>query len=173
MDIAAFLKAPPELPEDTVPMCLRRTLGRAWELADAEYQGLQGRYDKDVETKSATQGDGAAVRKAKRAADDARRKVEEASSDFIVRALPSPEYKTLKAKYPPRDGNVIDRQQGWNFDEFPVELLKQCLAVPQLDAAQFDALLERITDAQLMRLMSAAVNLNEGEAGAGWVPSFR
>jgi len=170
-DLDAFLAAEPDLPERRVPMCLKPNLIAERDLAQAEYDGLKARYDKAAENKTALATDGSEVRKAQATAQKAQEAVDAASVEFVIRAMPGPKYKTLKAKYPPRDGNALDRALNYNTDEFFPVLTLVCLAEPKLTNAKFDRLIERMTDAQATRLFNAAFAVNEGEDGA--VPSFR
>ncbi len=171
-DFDAFLAAPADLPERQVPMCLKPQLITERDLTAVEYDGLKVRYAEAVKNKSAMATDGAEVNKAKKAAEAAEAAVEAASVEFTIRAMPGPEYKTLRAKYPPREGNAQDRMVGFNGDDFFPVLLVECMVEPKLgDQARLDALLERMTEAQALRLFAAAYTVNEGEDGA--VASFR
>lgn len=127
------------LPEDTVPVCL---VG-----------------DLNVALRKAQQGDDI---EALHAAIDAAR---EHTDQWRLRGLARPAWTTLLAAHPPRDGQPQDQAYGWNDDTLTPALVRACLIDPDVtDDAQWAALLDVLTPAQLQDLVNVAFGLTRLKA---------
>lgn len=162
--MTAFLDkvANAKLPVTTVPICLRGDLVAEIERLDRELIAASGGPSTGLE-------DGAHLRdlaerietlRAEMAADDA-------NHVFVLRAIPTREYRALKALHPPRlddTGQVIaeDRITGANIDTIAEPLLRACCVDPVLDDATWRAVEPVLSDGQYDDLVNASLLVNQG-----------
>jgi hypothetical protein len=89
--------------------------------------------------------------------------VAEAASTAVtvtVRALPRREWRDLKAKHPPREGNERDEAVGANLETLPDDAVPACI-VDGVPEAQREAFLEDLADGDWQNLAELVRDINE------------
>jgi hypothetical protein len=147
--------------ERTMPVCLRGDLVAEFEELD---QKLADAQQSAVSTDSKEGGEAQAIAARMEAL---REQMAEETYLFRLRALPRPEYRELKAKYPPRqseDGDILaeDVILDANLEEFADPLLRASLVDPVLDDAGWVETLAKISDRQYEDLANVAIRVNRG-----------
>jgi hypothetical protein len=151
------------LPERSVPICLRGDLVADFEAAEHEL--------KQAQESSADSKEGAGVGPIIERIDALRAEMLEHTEEFRLRAMPSPDFHAFRAEHPPRrddEGtlNASDVHFGFNVETFFGALLRASIISPELDEADWDALLAVLTDQQYGSLTDAAWFLNRDEVKA-------
>lgn len=146
---------------EDVPICLKGSLVKKFERADADLQQAQAEFDAAAGANLPT----AAPAAERNARLDALKAIEAEMHDHeIVITLSQIEKATYTAieldSQPPREGNRIDAMLGADTSKFYDKLLRACIVAPEMTEAQYTRLMSRITDLQFDRLASAAVKLN-------------
>lgn len=161
-DFAALLAAA-QLPERTVPVCLRGDLVAEHEAADREL-GL-------LSEKPATKfsGDGRGELQAR--IRDLEEQMRGATYDFRFQALPRKAWHAFVAEYPPRPDNERDAAIGVNAETFFEALIRKCLVDPVLDDEAWFRLNESLTDRQYDTLSDAAWALNRRDVDVPFSPA--
>ena len=150
-------------PETTVEFCLDGGLF-------AQYQ------ETDEDLKDARRKDLADKRLNSPVTDLAKRLVEltekmrAESVTFTLRGMPRAEWARLAAENPPRDGNPIDKQYGFNIEALMVPAIPACIvgvrkqgeSVEFDPAADWDALADEMTDAQYEDFVIKTLTVNRG-----------
>lgn len=154
------LLAAAQLPERSVPVCLRADLAADHEAADRELEQLVRNPP------SSLGGDGRGELRDRIAALEAEMKA--STYPFRLRALPKPKFRALVAAHPPRRGDDGEPDQrdaviGLNAETFFDALIRACLLDPALDDAQWADLEAKLTDRQYDDLSNAAWYLNRSE----------
>jgi len=156
-----------KLPERTVEICLRGDLVAAHEEAERQLKLAEGKAADSL----AGSGAGPLIEQI----EALEAQMQEASQVFTVRALPHrrspaddrPTHNELKKAHPPRrgtDGEIIeDDGLGYNVETFNEALVRLCVVDPELDAADWDALLAVISEGQFAVLALACLLLNRGD----------
>ncbi len=158
-DFTALL-AGAQLPERTVPVCLRGDLVAAHEAADralveAQRTPSTGKEDTGVGERLAE-------------VEHIEGLMRESTYLFRVRALPRRAFRALMAEHPPRrtetgDPDPGDAQLSINRDTFFDALLRASTVDPVLTGEQWDELLDKLTDRQYGDLTDAAWFVNRDE----------
>lgn len=149
-----------KLPERTVEICLRGDLVAEHEQAERELEQAQ----KQTADSLAGSGVGELVERI----ESLEAEMRDSTVTFTLRALSRPQYRALSLEHPPRrdeDGAVVedDRGMGFNVDTFYDAIIRRSVVDPEMDAGDWDALLDRITDRQFELLGAAAFLLNRAD----------
>lgn len=169
LDELLALPADETRPEKIVALCLRGDLRAEWDRLRAQLDTAPA--DDEPSTMAA--------RASKRRIADQLKQVEDemraATVEFRLRALPRKRlpgmrpgqvvWHELVERHPPRTGadGKPDRRDtaiGVNTDSFFDELVRVSIVEPEVDERRWQALLERLTDAQWDELARAAWSLN-------------
>jgi hypothetical protein len=155
----ATLLAGAKLPERTVPTCMRGDLNAEHEQLNDALELLE---EKAVDSLAGNGGAELAKR-----IEALEQEMRENTYPFRLRALTGREFRTFKAKFPPRlDGGEIDKRDRmfeFNRDDAIEPLVRASVIDPDIDDARWSALLQTLTDRQLDDLFIAAWLLNRGE----------
>lgn len=154
MDIDAML-AGAKLPEETVPLCLRPDLRDRWH--DLNNQLLGARSERKTMAPTAREHELAREIKALEA------EISENTLTVRLRGLKHEPWAKLMAEHPPRLDKPGDQQSGMNIDTFIPALVRAEIVEPELSEAQFDKLIDVITQAQWDDLANAAYSLGRGD----------
>lgn len=97
--------------------------------------------------------------------DAEREKVKAGAVRIALQGLPRGEYRRILAAHPPRDGEPLDKQVGYNIDTFGDALIQECITATTDMGGQpvpnrWDAWADQMTDGQWEEVFSAALNLN-------------
>lgn len=155
------LLAEAKLPERTVPTCLRGDLAAEHEWLNDQLELLE---KKAVD--SLAGNGGAELAEQITALEDEMR---ESTYPIRLRALPKPEFRALMAEYPPpvdADGkqtNELDRFYGFDTDNGFETLVRRSVVDPEMDDAEFAALVGKLTTNQFDSLAVVAWQLNKGD----------
>lgn len=159
-DVKALIRSA-KLPEKTVPLCLRADLVAEYERTERELGTAQ------AEGGDSLAGKGAKVRDLDERLAALREEMTGSTLTVTLRALPSAKYRALMDEHPPRlEGDQVDRRDrvfGFNVDTFFDALARACVAAPDLDAEDWEALAGedgKLTDAQVGALTDTAWKLN-------------
>ncbi|GAA2696541.1 hypothetical protein [Actinoplanes palleronii] len=155
----------------SVPICLRGDL-------QAQFEHLQ----RELEDAERAQLHGSGMEEAPAAVElsqqiqELREQMREATYDFVVQALPAPDFRALKAKYPPRTddaGDIIDQDRflDANVDDLLLPLFRASLVDPVLDDAAWAKTDAALSDGQYQQLLSAALGVNKGEVNIPFSPA--
>jgi hypothetical protein len=153
------LLADAQLPERTVPVCLRGDLVAEWEDLERQLADLRRGAGTGMED-----GGGAAI--AERM-EHLRTVMREHTYQFRLRALPKRQYRELKAQHPPRktdSGEILDEDRflDADLDGLSEPLLRACLVDPVLDDSDWADLMDKLTDRQYSDLVGTAIMVNRG-----------
>lgn len=160
MDLDALLDEADWATEE-VPICLKGSLVKRFEQADADLQAAQAEFDAHASANLPT----ASVAEERNAKLAALQAVQAEMHDHEIVITVSQIEKAAYAKIeldsqPPREGNRLDAMLGADTSKFYDALLRACIVAPAMSEAQYDRLMGRITDLQFDRLAQAAVKLN-------------
>lgn len=152
-----------QLPERTVPLCLRGDL-------TAEFEDLERRLD-GLNKRPADSLDGNGAGELIDAIEALQARMTASTVVFRVRALPKPAWRALIAAHPPRrdnDGNPLpeDAAAGLNMDTFFDAIVRACLVYPDVDDETWLLMAGpegKLTDRQIGQLSDAAWAVNRGE----------
>ncbi|GAB3376213.1 hypothetical protein [Amycolatopsis echigonensis] len=147
MDIDALLAAA-KLPEETVPLCLRPDLRRRFEELDGEL--LLAKTERTTMAPTDREHQLAAEIKELEA------EIAEHSLQVRMRGLKHGPWVELMAAHPPRADNAADANMGVNVESFVPALIRAEMVEPEMSDAQFEKLLDVITDRQYNELANAA-----------------
>jgi hypothetical protein len=100
------------------------------------------------------------------AADALRAEVEAASLSLTFRALPFAKYNALVLEHAPRKGNKSDEVWGFDTLAFFPALVRACTVDPSLTYAQWDRLLDLVTDAAFDELAGKVLAINKRQSTA-------
>ncbi len=146
----------------TVEICLRGDLVGEIERLDRELVGASKAPSSGME-------DGANLREIAERIEALREEMaaDDNSHTFVLRALPGPKYRALKAEHPPRlddDGRVDDRDRilGANIDTLAEPLVRASIVDPVLDDATWEQVNNQLTDGQFDQLVLTALSVNGG-----------
>lgn len=151
-----------KLPETTVSICLQADLVAAFEEAERDLEAAQR---ENLGSLAA----GSRAREVAERIEAIRAEMEEATVDFRLRAMTRIAWRDFIAEHPPRkvQGGGIDERDkyiGVNTDTFFPALVKRSVVAPELDAEDWQLLLdEKLTDRQFDELSNAAWALNRRE----------
>lgn len=152
-DIKAML-AQAKLAERSVEVCLRADLTAA--MQDLQRRLLEVQHEQEIHGSL----DGGGERELAEAIEATRQQMLEHSLTFRLRALPRRRYSALEAEHPPREDNDADRALGFNRDTFYEALLHASAVDPVMDASDWAALDEKISDGQWWTLVNAVMGVN-------------
>lgn len=148
-----------KLPEATVMICLRGDLAADHERAERELEQAEQAGADSL----AGSGAGELADRILALEDEMR----EHTYEFRLRALPRAQWRALCAAHPPRkaeDGSVVDTDRiGVNAETFYDAIIRACLVDPELDDADWNQLVEALTDRQYDEISDAAWALNRRE----------
>lgn len=151
------------LREESVDVCVAGELNARWEDLGRQLAVLladsAGEHDPGRKMSEAPPG----LARRTELADEMeqlRQRMLEASFTFLFRALPRREYRDLRDEHPPRR----DRGESmFNASTFPPALIRRSLVDPPIASdADFEQLLDKLTEGQVTELFSAAHLANEG-----------
>jgi hypothetical protein len=137
-----------ELPERTVPVCLKGSLV-------AEYEELERQLP-------AASRDGGSLSEPSEAVTIARRmealrqEIAASSWTFRFRALPGTGYEELQRRHPPRK----DKQELFNAETFPIALISACCADPPMTEDHVRRFKATVSDKQYWDVYDTAVAVN-------------
>jgi hypothetical protein len=161
MDIKAML-ADAHLPERTVPICLRGDLV-------AEHERLERKLE-EAQRRPADSLEGNGVGELVDAIMALEGRMQEATVNFRLRALPKPAWRALVVGHPPRKTDEGDPHPedlaGFNTETFFDAITRACLVDPVVDDEAWELMAGdtgRLTDRQLGRLADAAWTVNRGD----------
>lgn len=148
-------------PERTVDLCLRADL--VAELEDAKRELKSAR-----EAPRTSLGDDGGLAEVQTRIDAIKAEAREHTLVFRFRALNRHEMRALIAANPPRDGDRLDKQSGYNTDAVTYRLIRDCCYEPALDDDEWTALLGTedevgsgvLSPGQFERLADAVASLN-------------
>lgn len=130
-------------PEETVELCLDPALARAY---DEEKLALDRSGSLSPDTSRL---------------DELKAAIEKATLRVKMRSIPRRDFTDLMAKFPPRDGNVEDRKNGFNTDEMYPALVRESTYDPDMDDAGWALMEENLTQGEWLRLCLTALHLNQ------------
>jgi hypothetical protein len=152
-------------PERTVPVCFRHDLMATLQALEKKLTEVSDEgMEKTQSVAIATQ------------IEQVREAMKEATYDFRLRGLPVREYRALKAKYPPRqgeDGKILSQDDEYdaNVDEWAGPLIRACLVDPIIATdAEWEEVERALTDGQFDVLAGVAVAVNRGGVGVPLSP---
>lgn len=152
------------LREESVDVCVAGALNARWEDLGRQLAQLLERTAGDPlpEAKLGDAGGDVQRRVALTEEMEAlRQQMAAASYTFLLRALPRRAFRDLLDAHPPRP--EIAREAAFNAATFPPALIRKCLIEPAVATdAQFDELLDKITEGQVGELFDAAWLANQG-----------
>ncbi|MFF4600553.1 hypothetical protein [Amycolatopsis sp. NPDC001319] len=154
VDIDTML-AGAKLPEEIVPLCLRPDLRDRWQ--DLNNQLMTTRTGRN--TMAPTTGEKELAQKIKALEAE----IAENTMTVLMRGLRHEPWAKLVAEHPPRMDKPGDQQSGFNVDTFIPALVRAQIVEPELSEAQFDKLVDVITQAQWDDLANAAYSLGRGD----------
>lgn len=82
--------------------------------------------------------------------------------EFVLRALPKPEWLKLRSDHPPRDSHKDEDAGMFNSDTFPQAAVEACLVDPEPTLERLEWLTANLTTGDWNRLSILAWSLNEG-----------
>lgn len=142
------------LPERSVELCLRGDLV-------AELQELQrDLVDAQREDEVHASLDGGAPVEIAQKIQALREEMLEYTLVLTLHALPRRKWTGMVAAHPPRDGNDADKVMGLNQETFFDALVRACVVEPNLDAADWAELDDKLSDGQWQALVNAAWAVN-------------
>jgi hypothetical protein len=156
-----------KLPEHVEPTCLRGDLKAEHERLEAELERLEA----DAVDSLAGNG-GAELAEQIRTLEEEMR---ENTYLIRLRAMSRPGFRAFLAEFPPRlddEGKVnkLDSAFDFNIDSGAEALLRRSIVDPEMDDADFAALVETLTENQFDTLTMAAIRLNRSDVN---VPKSR
>lgn len=149
-------------PEATVAVCLRGDL-------QLRYNELTDRAHALSEDDARLSGPSAPLQAIRDEQAEVREEMQAATLTLTLRGLPRDAYNAIQAAAgAPRPGNPLDEQVGFHFADFTRTLIARCIvaaAAPgepaeELDGADVEDLLGKLTDAQFDELWTAARDVN-------------
>lgn len=141
-----------KLPERSVAVCLHPDL-------TAQMQDLERQLDVAERERLAGAGSlasGSQSRVISEQVNALRDQMLEHTLEFRVRALPRHQFTALRKEHPPREGNAFDTAAETNLETLTEALVRACVVEPVLDADDWAALDENLSDAQWQLLANAA-----------------
>lgn len=155
----ASMLAEAKLPERTVPICLRGDLVADHEQAERELE--------QAEQKAVDSLAGSGAGQIAQRIEALEEQMREHTYDFRLRALPRAGWRALVDRHPPRrdeQNAIVDTDRiGVNAETFYPAIVRACLVDPVLDEAQWQTLVDSLTDRQFEDLADAAWALNRRE----------
>lgn len=157
-NVKALIRAA-KLPEKTVPVCLHADLVAEMEQAERDLTDAQRQPADSLAA-------GGKAREIAERIETLRQQMVDHTVEFVLRAMPRPEWKAFVAEHPPRKddkGEVDerDRYTGINSETFYDALVRRSVVEPELDDEDWSLLLgEKLTDRQFDTLADAAWALN-------------
>lgn len=140
--------------ERSIPVCLAGALVGQVEALDLEL--VEAR--KNAQTLGA-QGD---VRKLAERIQSLREQMESLTEVFRLRGLSRPENVKLKADHPPRQGNKVDEQLGFNEETYYPALIHACLVEPAMTVEEWTELQDELAEGEFTKLGVAAWQATTG-----------
>lgn len=138
-----------QLPERTVPTCLRGDL-------QATCEDLQRQLDlENAKPDPDSLAGNPRVAELTDAIEDLREQMEAATVVLRVRGLPNKVWQRMAAEHPPREDNALDAMYGCNFETLAPLLVRRTLT-PPVDDAQWERLYEVLSNGQFETLFLAA-----------------
>lgn len=146
----------------TVPICLRGDLVAKFE----ELERQLTEAERETQGTLSIEDELPALRIA-REMEDIRDQMREHTYTFVIEAMPGPEYRSLKAKHPPRigeDAEIVaeDRIIDADYTTFFEPLLRACCVDPFLDDETWADLEPKLSDQQYNELAGMALYVNRG-----------
>lgn len=160
-DVEALIRSA-QLPQDSVPVCMRADLV-------AEHERLERELDKAKRQPRDSLAAGGTERQLAEQIQALEAEMEESTVEFKLRAMPRPTWKEFVAAHPPRKddtGKVDERDAyiGVNSDTFFPAIVRRCTIAPELSDELWTLLLdEKLTDRQFDQLANKAWALNRSE----------
>lgn len=167
MSVTSIIKSA-KLPESRVSLCLRGDLQAEWDALEERRTAVL-RADSVLDRMAPDPAAMAAVSEIEAEQERLRGEMAAATLTFHMRGLPPAVYNGLQATAgPPRQGNAVDKQFGFNFAAFAETVVKRCCVKvttadgdeAELSDEDWTALLEAITDGQFDVLWECARNVN-------------
>ncbi|GII87058.1 hypothetical protein Ssi03_50480 [Sphaerisporangium siamense] len=146
-----------QLPEKSVPLCLRADLQARFDTLERDLRAAQRAPEQD-----SLAGSGATAREIANQIEAIRTEMQAHTVAFLLRALPNKEWSDLLKQHPPRKGNQGDLVSDYNTETFPVAALAACCKSPKMTEDQAGQLVDAITNGQWSRLTMAIGELNNG-----------
>lgn len=87
--------------------------------------------------------------------------MEESWLDLEVETQRYADWEEFKRKNPPREGNEVDANAGFNFDKLVFEFVPKCVVEPELDAEDWEAIFDYCSPADLRNLGSTVYALHQ------------
>lgn len=142
------------LPEARVPLCMRGDLlSRLGELE----QEFERARQSDAGNSLAS---GGAARGVAERMEEVHREIAEHTHIFQFRAMPRRAFRDLQEAHPPREADQLDVAMGFSVDGLQAPLISACCVDPVMSIEQTEALLDVLSDGQIMELFGAALALN-------------
>lgn len=107
---------------------------------------------------------GGAARRVAVELEEALAEIEANTHLFRFRALPRNAFRALQDEHPARPDNPMDQAVGGNMETLPGPLIQACCIDPAMDLGQVGALLDVLSDGQVMELFGCAISLNRSRA---------
>lgn len=150
-----------QLPEKTVPICLRGDLV-------AEFEETERALELEQAKSTVSLDGGGQVGFLAEKIETLRDQMREDTYTFRLRALPKRQWRSLVSEHPPRptdDGGIDDRDRflGVNSDTFFDAMIRACVIDPELDDETWNELNEKLTDKQYDSLADTAWSLNRSD----------
>ena len=120
----------PQLPEDSVQVCLRRDLLEARDKAEndlisAKAAVLDGRRMNPVGGHNTAE-----IQELAEEVQRLEQEIDEKSPWFRFRAIDSDKFEALAAEHPPREDNRLDLMRGYDYESLSKALVRKCLIDP-------------------------------------------
>lgn len=155
MEVSEFKARIKSRPERTVDICLDPATYAEWEAAEERLREARGR--------STTINGDPAIPALARAVRDLEDAMQDATVQFRFRALTRREWADLVAQHPPKDGDRVGRQVGYDIDGATVDAARLCLVEPELDDEDWDALDESLSAGQWELVKNTVLAVNAGK----------
>lgn len=152
IDLDAALEAA-KRPERVVRLCLRGDL-------KTEYDELREQLRAAEEKPTDSLNGNRDARELRGQIEAVREQMREASHPFKLRGLSKPEWRSLVAAHPPREGHDGDDVLGYNPVTFFDALIRACLT-PKVTDAQWIKLQDTLTSGQYDELAGAAIAVSQ------------
>lgn len=151
-----------QLPEDTVPICMRGDLQARFEELERALDVARRKPAGD--TLASSDGEARALAEQIEAL---RAEMQTHVRLFLLRARPRKEWSDLGKEHPPRKSDAGDAQAGFDREAFPVAALAACSVKPKMSVEKAGTLVDRVTAGQWNALWEKILELN---GGSGQVP---
>lgn len=148
-----------------VPICLKGSLRAQFEDADLAAAEAQAVFDDAVERNLPTAGPAVDRDAALEKVTALEERMKAASVTFTITGISTSEYNGIAIKHPPREDYPGDIGRGYNPTTFFPEIVRTCTIAPVMTNAQWDKVMNRLTDRQFDLLAGAVIKLNREDTG--------